>query len=117
MVFALAGVLCPIALLYASVGHGGASGYLAVLALSGASPDQVRATALSLNIAVSTVAIVHFARSTRSRTDLLLRFAAAAVPGALLAGAFGSLDQRALSLAVPVGLLFAAFKLGASAIA
>jgi uncharacterized membrane protein YfcA len=111
MVLALAAVLCLIAMLYASVGHGGASGYLAVLALSGAPSDQVRATALSLNIAVSTIAFVHFARSTRFRADLLIRFAVAAVPCALLAGAFGSLDQNAFNLAVSFVLVFAAFRM------
>jgi uncharacterized membrane protein YfcA len=111
MVFVLMISLVLIAMLYASVGHGGASGYLAVLALSGAPADQVRATALSLNIAVSAIAYVHFARSTRFRADLLFRFAVAAVPSALLAGAFGSLDQRAFNLAVSLVLVFAAFRM------
>jgi len=111
VVLAIAVALCLIALLYASVGHGGASGYLAVLALSGAPADQVRATALSLNIGVSTIALIHFARSTRFRADLLARFAAAAAPCALLAGAFGALDQRAFNLAVSFVLVFAAFRM------
>lgn len=111
MVFVLAALLCVIAMLYASVGHGGASGYLAVLALSGAPADQVRATALSLNIVVSTIAFIHFARSSRFRADLFLRFAAAAVPCALLAGALVSLDQRAFNIAVSLVLLFAAWRM------
>jgi len=111
MALVLAIVLCFIALLYASVGHGGASGYLAVLALSGAPADQIRATALSLNIAVSSIALLHFARSTPFRTDLLFRFAVAAVPCALLTGAMGSLDQRAFNLAVSFVLIFAGFRM------
>ena len=41
------------AVLYASVGHGGASGYLAAMALSGLAPEQMRPAALLMNIVVT----------------------------------------------------------------
>lgn len=83
LVPALAGV----ALLYASVGHGGASGYLAVMALAGLAPDAVRPSALTLNLVVSLVATLRFAGAGHLRAGLLLPFGAASVPAAFLGGA------------------------------
>jgi len=51
------------AMLYSSVGHGGASGYLAVMALFSFAPATMRPTALVLNICVSSIAAFRFARS------------------------------------------------------
>ncbi len=110
--FALTAVLLAlIAMLYASVGHGGASGYLAVLAITGYPPETVRATALGLNIVVSSIALVRFARRAGLRLDLLLPFAASAVPCAFLAGRFWSLDEQAYRVAIALVLLFAAWRL------
>lgn len=50
------------AILYASVGHGGASGYLAAMALMGVSPTEMKPTALTLNIFVALIATVKFYR-------------------------------------------------------
>jgi len=111
LIAAVALSLFVLALLYASVGHGGASGYLAVLALSGEPADQVRATALLLNIIVSPLSLVHFRRRACFRGKLLLPFAAAAVPSAMLAGSLGSLDQRAFGFGVSIVLLFAAWRM------
>ena len=46
--------------LYSTVGHGGASGYLAVLALANIAPEQIRTTALVLNIFVASIATLRF---------------------------------------------------------
>ncbi|MGP1346119.1 MAG: sulfite exporter TauE/SafE family protein [Phycisphaerales bacterium] len=100
-----------IALLYASVGHGGASGYLAVLALGGYPPDMVRATALTLNIGVASIAAARFARVSRLRLDLLWPFALTAVPCAFIAGRFWTLDESAYRIAIAGVLLFAAWRL------
>lgn len=54
--------LGAVAFLYASVGHGGASGYLAVLALFGAAPEPMKSSALVLNLVVSTVSFLNFYR-------------------------------------------------------
>ena len=48
-------LLLVIAVLYASVGHGGASGYLALMALYNFAPEQMKSSALVLNLAVSLV--------------------------------------------------------------
>lgn len=103
--------LALVATLYASVGHGGASGYLAVLAITGHPPETVRATALSLNIIVSSIALARFAKSAGLRVNLLVPFAIAAVPCAFIAGRFWSLDERVYRVAIALVLVFAAWRL------
>ena len=46
----LAGLLFAVAVLYTSVGHAGASGYIAMMALVGLAPEEMRPTALALNL-------------------------------------------------------------------
>ena len=53
----LAAGMLVAAFVYASVGHGGASAYLAAMALAGVAPPEMRPIALSLNIVVSAIAI------------------------------------------------------------
>lgn len=74
------------AALYSSVGHGGGSGYLAVMALFSVSPAVMRPTALVLNIVVATVALVTFARQGAFSWRVLWPFAIAASPMAFLGG-------------------------------
>lgn len=52
-----------IATLYGSVGHGGASGYLAVMALASTPALVMKPTALCLNLAVSLVGTLYFFRA------------------------------------------------------
>lgn len=78
--------LLLIAVLYASVGHGGASGYIAVMALAGLPPETIRPTALMMNVVVAGIATVQFARAGHFRWALLWPFAVAAVPFAWLGG-------------------------------
>lgn len=59
---ALAALIFATALFYSSVGNAGASGYLALMALSGVAPDAMKPTALTLNILVVTIATVKFHR-------------------------------------------------------
>lgn len=80
-------VLGLVALLYASVGHAGATGYVAVLSLAGVAADVIRPTALVLNVVVATIATVQFARAGHLRPALLGTLAAASVPCACAAGA------------------------------
>ena len=56
------GLLLIVAFLYASVGHGGASGYLALMALFSYVRDTMRSTALILNVLVSGIAFVQYSR-------------------------------------------------------
>ena len=52
-------VLPVVAFLYAAVGHGGASGYLALMVLFGFSPEYMKPTALLLNLFVAGIAFIH----------------------------------------------------------
>jgi uncharacterized membrane protein YfcA len=80
------GLLFVVAFLYASVGHGGASGYLALMALFSFSPDVMKPTALMLNLFVSMVSFIQFYRGGHFRWKLFLPFALASVPFAFLGG-------------------------------
>ena len=66
--------------IYASVGHGGASGYLATMALFGVSPTLMKSSALLLNLFVSTVSFIQFYRAGHFRWDKFWPFAIASVP-------------------------------------
>jgi uncharacterized protein len=68
------------AFLYASVGHGGASGYLAMMALFGIAPSLMKSSALVLNVFVSLVSFVQFYRAGYFRWSLFWPFALASVP-------------------------------------
>ena len=73
-----------VAFVYSSVGHGGATGYLAALALLGVAPAFARVTVLVANVLVAGVAWHRFRRAGHFDGRVLLTFAAASVPFALL---------------------------------
>jgi len=75
-----------VAALYSSVGHAGASGYLAMMALLGVAPATMRPTALALNLVVATLATYRFWRAGWIRWAALAPFAVASVPFAYLGG-------------------------------
>lgn len=79
-------LLLLVAFLYASVGHGGASGYLALMALFGFAPEVMRPTALLLNIFVSGIAFLSYYRSGYFSWKLFWPLAIMAVPAAYLGG-------------------------------
>ena len=74
------------AVLYASVGHAGASGYLAAMAFAGMAPATMRPTALVLNLLVASIATVRFARAGYFSWRLLWPFALGSVPFAYIGG-------------------------------
>jgi hypothetical protein len=83
---ALAVAIGAVALLYAAVGHAGATGYIAVMTLFGIGPGVIRPTALMLNVLVASIASVQFFRAGQFRSGLFWPLAAASVPCALLGG-------------------------------
>jgi uncharacterized protein len=95
---------------YASVGHGGASAYLAAMALAGLAPAEMRPIALALNILVSSLAAWKFWRAGHFRWRLLWPFAAVSIPFAYLGGAI-TLPGQAYKVLVGVVLLYAAWQL------
>ena len=82
-----------VALLYSSVGHGGASGYLAAMALVGLAPEEMKPTALLLNVLVSAVGSVRFIRAGHFNFRLFLPFAVSSIPFALFGGMTGTSDD------------------------
>src|SRR5437667_2849429 len=68
------------ALLYSTVGHGGASGYLAAMALFGLAPKEMKPTALVLNLVVAGLGTVRYARAGYFSWDIFLPFAMFFVP-------------------------------------
>lgn len=75
-----------VAVLYSSVGHGGASGYLAVMAFLAVAPGITRPTALILNVLVSTIALIQFSRRGHFSWRLFWPFAVASIPFAYIGG-------------------------------
>ena len=74
------------AVLYSSVGHGGASGYLALMAIFSFPPEFMRPSALVLNIFVSSIALFSYARNGHFRLKLLLPFIITSIPLAFVGG-------------------------------
>lgn len=80
-------LLLPIvAFLYASVGHGGASSYLMVLALLNFAPEQIRPTALIMNMFVSLMAFLSFRKASTFPTQLFISLILFSIPAAYLGG-------------------------------
>lgn len=83
---ALCALLALAAALYTSVGHAGASAYLAVTALFSVAPEVMRPTALTLNVLVASYAAWRYIRAGQFDGRLLLPLVAGAVPFAFLGG-------------------------------
>jgi uncharacterized membrane protein YfcA len=82
----LAVAIAAAAALYSSVGHGGASAYIALMALAGFAPEEVRPTALVLNIVVAGLGAIRYVRANRFDWSVFWPFAVTAIPAAFLAG-------------------------------
>ena len=87
MTWLLAGAFFLAAVLYSSVGHAGASGYLAAMAFVGTPTPMMRPTALVLNLLVASIASVRFARAGLFSWSLLWPFALGSIPMAYIGGA------------------------------
>src|SRR5215210_9002217 len=105
--FIVAGLFMVGAALYASVGHGGASSYLAVMGLFSFAPDAMKPTALLLNILVALIATVKFRRAGLFSWQLFWPFAVVSIPAAFLGGAT-RLTPRGYMIVVGIVLLYAA---------
>jgi uncharacterized membrane protein YfcA len=110
LIVALAPGMLVAAFGYAAVGHGGASAYLAAMALAGIAPAEMRPVALLLNVVVASLATWKFHRAGHFRWRLFWPFAAAAVPLAYIGGAV-TLPGTAYRMLVGAVLLYAAWQL------
>jgi uncharacterized membrane protein YfcA len=98
------------AALYSSVGHGGASGYLAAMALVGLPPTAMKPAALTMNIGVAGLVLWRLARAGHFDWRLFLPFALGSMPMAALGGAY-TLNEPLYRYLVAGALLVAAARL------
>lgn len=104
----LAALFLLVATLYSSVGHAGASGYLAAMALLGFAPEQMRPTALALNLLVGGIGLFRFWRGGFVRWRNILPFVLASAPAAYFAAQI-KLPKESYSMLLAGVLLVAAF--------
>ena len=107
----LAALFLIAATLYGSVGHAGASAYLASMALVGIAPEVMKPTALVLNILVASIVTLRFAREGYVRPRSILPFLAGSVPAAFIGGGL-TLPGEIYRPLVGVVLLVAAARFG-----
>lgn len=98
------------ALLYSAVGHGGASGYLAAMALFGLAPASMKPAALIMNIFVAGLACLRLYRAGYFNWALFWPFAIGSIPLAIVGGAW-KLHDHAYQYLVGAALLIAAVRL------
>ena len=103
-------LLFVVAFLYSSVGHGGASGYLALMAFFSFAPQTMRPTALMLNIFVSLIAFIQYYRSGHFQWILFWPFAIASIPAAFIGGLI-VVDAKIYKTILGVLLLFPVVRL------
>ena len=103
-------ILPLISFLYASVGHGGASGYLALMALFSFAPETMKPTALLLNLFVAGISFYYYYREGHFNKNLFLSFAITSIPFAFLGGTI-EIDASIYKKILAVLLLFAILKI------
>lgn len=103
-------ILPIVAFMYAAVGHGGASGYLAMMALFNFAPDHMKPTALLLNLFVAAISFYHYWRTGHFNKKLFLTFAIASIPMAFLGGMI-EVDASIYKKILGVLLIFAILRM------
>ena len=94
------------AVLYSSVGHAGASAYLAAMALVGTTPEIMRPTALTLNLLVASIVVVRFARAGHLPWRQLVPLVVGSVPAAFIGGLIqlpGELYRPLVAIVLMIG--------------
>ena len=104
----LVAAIMLVAFLYSSVGHAGASGYIAVMSLASLSPAVIRPSALLLNILVASIGAWQFHRAGHFSWRLFWPFALLSTPLAFVGGAI-DVPTHLFKLLVGAVLLFSAF--------
>ncbi|MFI1773342.1 sulfite exporter TauE/SafE family protein [Thalassobellus citreus] len=103
-------ILPIVSFLYSSVGHGGASGYLALMALFSFAPETMKPTALLLNLFVAGISFYYYYKEGYFNKKLFLVFAIASVPFAFLGGTI-EIDASIYKKILAVLLVFAILKM------
>jgi len=103
-------LIAIVAFMYASVGHGGASGYLALMVLYGISPALMKPSALILNIIVSAISFAMYYRHGYFKWKILLPFILLSIPLSFL-GARIIIDAHTYKIILGICLLIATMRL------
>jgi len=103
-------ILPIVSFFYASVGHGGASGYLALMALFSVTPELMKPTALLLNLFVAGIAFYYYYKEGFFNKKLFLYFAIASIPMSFLGG-YIEVDATIYKKVLAVLLIFAVLKM------
>ncbi|MEQ3656557.1 MAG: sulfite exporter TauE/SafE family protein [Dokdonia sp.] len=103
-------VLPVVAFLYAGVGHGGASGYLALMSLFSMAPETMKPTALLLNLFVAGTAFYFYYKEGYFNKKLFLSFAIASIPMAYLGGTI-EVETGTYKIILGILLIFAILKM------
>lgn len=103
-------VIFLVAVLYSSVGHGGASGYLAVFALFGVAVPAIAPIALVLNIVVASTSFLRYNASGFFSAKKLLPFVSLSIPAAFLGGAL-HISPDLFTLILGVALILSALRI------
>ena len=104
-----AGLIFFGAILYSSVGHGGASSYIAIMAIMGAPIASIKPVGLVLNIIVSSIASYRFIKNKFFNLKIFIPVALGSIPAAYLGG-FLQLPPEIYRISVGIILLFAGFQ-------
>jgi hypothetical protein len=110
MLVLLCSAIGMVALLYASVGHGGASGYIAIMALASLPATEIKPTALVLNILVSAIALFQFSRAGYFNWRTFWPFALTSIPCSFIGGMM-KLPPHMLKTFLGIVLLYSALRL------
>lgn len=103
-------ILPIVSFLYASVGHGGASGYLALMAIFSVTPELMKPTALLLNLFVAAIAFYYYYKEGYFNKKLFISFAVASIPMSIIGG-YIEVDTTIYKKILAVLLLFAILKM------
>jgi len=103
-------LLAVVAFLYSSVGHGGASGYLALMSLFSFPISVMKPSALLLNLFVSAISFYFYYRKEFYKPKLFYPFAITSVPAAFLGGMM-PLENSTYKILLGIVLILAAFRL------
>ena len=101
-----AGILV-VAFLYSSVGHAGASGYIAVMSLASLTPAEIKPTALVLNILVASIGTWQFWRAGHFSWRMFWPFAVLSIPMAFVGG-YVNLPTHVFKILIGIVLLLSA---------
>lgn len=103
-------ILPIVSFLYASVGHGGASGYLALMAIFSFAPGIMKPTALLLNLFVAAISFYYFYKEGFFNKRLFILFAITSIPFAFLGGTI-EIDASIYKKVLAILLIFAILKM------